>query len=165
MNARRRKQRALPVSSSAMAAEDPLQREFQEVQERWRRAIDQHRMAPPDAGFSQRVRDLSEACAAEADVCRRAATAGWAWPPAKTAGSQPYELQAGTGRRGPERLWRRFDAAVAVLTRAAATTDLIAVADAYELLSEAAADLAEAVEQQDRASGLLPAARPRQRTA
>ena len=98
--------------------------------------------------------------------CRRAAAAGWAWPPAKTAGSQPYELQPDTGRRGPERLWRRFDAAVSVLTRAAATTDLIAVADAYELLAESVADLADAVEQQDRASGLLPAAARRQsRTA
>jgi hypothetical protein len=150
-----------------MAAEqDPMQREFQDVQERWRRAIDAHRMAPPDAGFSGRLHDLSEACAAEADVCRRAAAAGWAWPPAKTAGTQPYELQPDTGRRGPERLWRRFDAAVSVLTRAAATTDLIAVADAYELLAESVADLADAVEQQDRASGLLPAAARRQsRTA
>ena len=145
--------------------QDAVQREFQEVQERWRRVIDAHRMAPPDAGFSQRLRDLSETCAAEADVCRRAAAAGWAWPPAKTAGSQPYELQPGTGRRGPERLWRRFDAAVGVLTRAAASTDLLAVADAYELLSEAASDLADAVEQEDRASGLLPAARPRRRSA
>jgi hypothetical protein len=145
--------------------QDPVQREFQEVQERWRRVIDQHRMAPPDAGFSERLRDLSEACAAEADVCRRAAAAGWGWPPAKTAGSQPYELQPGTGRRGPERLWRRFDAAVGVLTRAAATTDLLAVADAYELLAEAASDIADAVEQEDRASGLLPVARPRQRSA
>jgi len=118
----------------------------------------------PDAGFSQRLRDLSEACAAEAEVCRRAATAGW--PAAGKDRRQP--APRATSRHRPSRaraLWRRFDAAVAVLTRAAATTDLIAVADAYELLSEAAADLAEAVEQQDRASGLLPAARSRQRTA
>ena len=47
-----------------MATEqDTVQREFQEVQERWRRVIDAHRMAPPDAGFSGRLRDLSAACA------------------------------------------------------------------------------------------------------
>jgi uncharacterized protein with PhoU and TrkA domain len=56
-------------------------------------------------------------------------------------------------------LWRAFDDAVLVLERAAATTELLEVARGFELLGEAAAELAEAVRREDRASGLLPKAR------
>jgi hypothetical protein len=56
-------------------------------------------------------------------------------------------------------LWRRFDAAVSELNRAATGTDLLAVAVAYDELAEAAGELAVAVEREDRASGLLPRAR------
>jgi len=94
------------------AEDDPIQAEFAAVQERWRRATDAHRMAPPDAGFSERLAELAAVCYAEADICRRADAAGFDWPPHRSAGTQPYELQPGTGRRGPEALWRRFDAAV-----------------------------------------------------
>jgi len=48
---------------------------------------------------------------------------------------------------------------VLVLERAAATTELLEVARGFELLGEAAAELAEAVRREDRASGLLPKAR------
>ena len=71
----------------------------------------------------------------------------------------PYELQPGTGRRGPDELWRVFDAAVAELNRAATGTNLIEVATAYVELAAAAGELASAVEREDRASGLLPRAR------
>jgi hypothetical protein len=141
------------------AEEDPIQVEFAAVQERWREAIDAHRMAPPDGGFSARLAELAAVCYAEANICRRADAAGFDWPPHKSAGAQPYELQPDTGRRGPEALWRRFDAAVGELTRVAAGTNLVAVADAHELVADAAAELAQTVEREDRASGLLPQAR------
>ena len=67
-----------------------------------------------------------------------------------------FELRPGSGRRGSEELWRRFDAAAADLSRAAAGADLLAVADAYAELGKAAGALAEAVECEDEASGLLP---------
>jgi hypothetical protein len=134
-----------------------LQAEFAAVQNRWLDAVGAHRMAPPDHGFSARLADLAAAARAEAEICRKAHAAGFRWPPSKSAGDQPYELRPGTGRRGPQELWRTFDAAVVQLTGAAATTDLLAVADANDALADACEALSEAVAQEDRASGLIPA--------
>jgi hypothetical protein len=78
-----------------------------------------------------------------------------------TESKPPYELQSGSGRRGPPDLWLRFDDAVADLSRAEAGIDLLEVAAAYEQLAGTAAPLAEAIEELDRASGLLPRARAR----
>jgi len=119
-------------------------------------------LAPPDAGFSGRLSGLADAARAEAEACRAADQAGFEWPPHRASSSAPpWELQAGSGRRGPEELWRRFDGAVSELNRAATGTDLVAVAVAYDELAEAAGELAVAVEAEDRASGLLPRARAR----
>jgi len=150
-----------------MSAEsDLIQQEFAAAQERWRVAIHAHRVAPPDAGFSGRLADLAEAAREEAVICRKADAAGsFEWPPHTSAAKQPYELQPGSGRRGPEALWARFDAAVDALNRAGAGTDLIEVARAHELLADAAAQLAAEVERQDRASGLLPVPRRQRRSA
>jgi len=149
-----------------MSAEsDQIQQEFAAAQERWRVAIHAHRVAPPDAGFSGRLVDLAEAALEEAVICRKADAAGFEWPPHTSAAKQPYELQPGSGRRGPEALWALFDASVDGLNRAGAGTDLIEVARAHELLADAAAQLAAEVERQDRASGLLPLPRRQRRSA
>ncbi len=135
---------------------------FSDAQERWRRALEAHRLAPPDAGFSARLTALADAAKAEASACRSADEAGFEWPPHRASSSKPpYELQPGSGRRGPEELWRRFDGAVAELNRAATGTSLREVAHAYAGLAEAAEMLAAVVERGDRASGLLPPARTR----
>jgi hypothetical protein len=138
--------------------DERIQAEFRAVQDRWRAAAEAHRMAPPDAGFSARLAGLAEASRLEAEICRTAHDAGYAWPPSTSAGEQPYELRPGTGRRGPEALWHVFDAAVAQLTSAAATTDLIAVADAYDAFAGACAALSKAVEREDGSGGLSLAA-------
>jgi hypothetical protein len=130
-------------------SDERIQAEFRAVQEAWRAAVDAHRMAPPDTGFGARLASLAEASRREADICRKAHDAGYAWPPAKSAGEQPYELRPGTGRRGPEALWCSFDAAVGALTSAAATTDLLAVADAYDAFAGACAALSEAIARED----------------
>ena len=78
--------------------------------------------------------------------------------------SRRYELRPGSGRRGPDGLWRRFDVAVGELGRAATGRDLQAVARAYQDLGEVTSELATAVEAEDRKSGLLPA-RARARAA
>jgi len=133
---------------------------FGDAQEKWRRALEGHRTAPPDAGFSARLAELAGAARAEAVACREAHEAGFEWPPHRAAASNPpYELRAGSGRRGPEGLWRRFDIAVSELNRAATGTDLLDVARTYDELAGAAGDLAAAVEREDVASGLLPPAR------
>jgi len=143
-----------------MAKVDPQQTQtaFAHAQQHWRTAIDAHRTAPPDAGFSARLATLAHAALEEARVCLEADEAGFEWPPHRGANSEPpYELRPGSGRRGPDGLWRRFDLAVAELGRAATGRDLQAVARAYEELGEVAGQLATAVEAQDRTSGLLPA--------
>ena len=136
--------------------EEHAQAAFRAAQARWREALAAHRLAPPDASFSARLAALSEAALAEADACRRAEAAGFEWPPHRAVASEPpYELRPGSGRRGPDELWRRFDAAAEDLSRAAAGSDVLAVADAYAELGEAAHELTDAVEREDRASGLL----------
>lgn len=128
----------------------------------WRRALEAHRLAPPDSGFSARLTGLAAAASQQAKACRQADKAGYDWTPTRAAESKPpYELQPGSGRRGPQELWRRFDAAVADLSRIATGRDMPAVADAYDELSEAASELAQAIEREDRANGLLPRARTR----
>jgi hypothetical protein len=141
-------------------ADDQAQSAFRAAQQLWRGALERHRLAPPDAGFNVRLSGLADAARAEADACRIADGAGFEWPPHRASSSAPpYELQPGSGRRGPEASWRRFDAAVSELNRAATGTDLVAVAVAYDELAAVAGELAVAVEREDRASGLLPRAR------
>jgi hypothetical protein len=135
---------------------------FRDAQEQWRAALAAHRLAPPDDGFSARLAGLAAAAHSEASACREADAAGFEWPPHRASSSKPpWELQPDSGRRGPADLWRRFDAAVEDLSRVATGTDLIAVAAGYEELAAASDALAAAVEQDDRASGLL--SRPRTR--
>jgi hypothetical protein len=144
------------------APEKRAEAAFRDAQQRWREALEAHRTAPPDAGFSARLEELADAARAEAYACREADATGFGWPPHRATESRPpYELQPDSGRRGPRELWLRFDGAVADLSRVAAGTDLLEVAGAYEALAEIAAQLAQTVEREDRASGLLP--RPRAR--
>jgi hypothetical protein len=142
--------------------EKEAQAAFRAAQQLWRDALEAHRLAPPDAGFSARLAALSEAATAEAAACREAEAAGFAWPPHRaTTSAPPCELRPESGRRGPEKRWHRFDAAAADLSRTAATADILAVADAYARLGEAAGELARAVEREDEASGLLHRRRAR----
>ncbi len=147
---------------AARIQDERAQAAFRAAQEEWRRALESHRLAPPDGGFSARLAALAAAAEAEAAACREADAAGFEWPPHRaSANKPPHELQPGSGRRGPEELWRVFDAAVGELNRVATGTDLVEVADAYDALAAAATDLAAAVEGEDRTSGLLPRARAR----
>jgi len=136
--------------------------DFRDALDGWRNALEAHRMAPPDHGFSARLAGLAQAASEEARACRAADAAGFDWPPHRAADPRPpYELQPGTGRRGPEGLWRRFDEAVRQLNTAATGQNMLDVARAYDELAAAAAELAEAVERVDGASGRRPRARSR----
>ena len=81
----------------------------------------------------------------------QADSAGLQWRPIPGAewAEPPYELRPGTGRRGPEELWKTFDAAVAGLNRAIAGSSAVDLANAFGEMSTAAGDLADAVEQED----------------
>jgi hypothetical protein len=135
--------------------------EFEDGMASWASAVQAHKQAPPDLGFAARLAALAQGASEAARVCRTADAAGFEWPPARKADSEPpYELRPGTGRRGPEELWRRFDQAITRLSTMAAGTDMLEVARAYEELSATAAELAEAVQAEDRSS-LRPRTRAR----
>jgi hypothetical protein len=120
----------------------------------WAEAMRTHKLAPPDAGFAGRLRGLADAAAREQVAWEHAHAAGLMWRPVPGAeqAEPPYELRPGTGRRGPQDLWERFDAAVAGLNRAITGSNAATVADAFGELSEAAKALADAVTQDDEAA-------------
>jgi hypothetical protein len=120
----------------------------------WAEAMRAHKLAPPDAGFVARLRALADAAASEQVAWEHAHAAGLLWRPIPGAerAEPPYELRPGTGRRGPQALWSRFDASVAALNRAITGSDSAAVADAFGELSEAAGELADAVAREDEAA-------------
>src|SRR5450755_4721407 len=108
------------IRGMSKTVEEQAQSAFRDAQQLWRGALEAHRVAPLDASFSVRLAGLAAAARAEAQACRVADGAGFEWPPHRASSSAPpYELQPGSGRRGPEELWRRFDGAVSELNRAA----------------------------------------------
>lgn len=117
----------------------------------WAQAMRAHKLAPPDAGFAQRLQALAEAAATEQVAWELAHAAGMLWRPVPGAESvaPPYELQPGTGRRGPAALWPRFDDAVTALNRAITGSNAADVADAFGEISEAAGALSEAVTREE----------------
>jgi hypothetical protein len=150
------------ATTSTRSGEERALGEFREALDGWRKALDAHRMAPPDSGFAARIAGLARAAAEEARACRAADAAGFDWPPHRAADPRPpYELQPGTGRRGPEGLWRSFDEAVRQLNTAATGQNMLDVARAYEDLAAAAGALAEAVEREDGPTGPRPRTRSR----
>jgi hypothetical protein len=141
------------------------QQAFHDAREVWRAALREHVLAPPDAGFSGRIANLAAAAAQRAKACEAAQADGFEWPAARGAAKPPYELQPGTGRRGPDAVWQRFDEAVEELDKVSEGRSMRAVGRAYAELAEIASELAKAVEREDRQSGLLPPATKRRRSA
>jgi hypothetical protein len=138
---------------------------FAEAREAWRAALRGHVLAPPDAGFSVRLGALAAAAAERAAACEAAYADGFEWPPARGGARPPYELRPGSGRRGPAKLWERFDEAVAEIDRVSEGRSMRAAGQAYAELAGVAVQLARAVEREDRASGLLAPAVRRRRTS
>lgn len=135
-------------STSGSVAKDEAWLTARSAQQAWAGAMRTHELAPPDAGFRDRLRSLADAASAMRDAHARALESGLAWRPIK--GSQqarpPYELRPGTGRRGPDELWARFDEAVAQLNEAGARDNLADVVASYAAVSETAGALADALE-------------------
>lgn len=120
----------------------------------WAEAMRAHKLAPPDAGFAARLRTLADAAGREQVAWEHAHAAGLMWRPIPGAedAEPPYELRPGTGRRGPEELWARFDVSVAALNHAITGSNSAAVADAFGELAEAAGALADTVASEDEAA-------------
>ena len=130
---------------------------FKDAREQWRAALRNHVLAPPDAEFSERLTTLAHAARQRAKACHAADKDGYEWPAARGGAQPPYELQPGTGRRGPQDLWEQFDDAVNELDRVSEGRSMRAVARAYTDLADIAHKLATTIERQDRAHGLLGA--------
>lgn len=137
-------------------AESELERALRVAQEIWNEAVAGHRLAPPDAGFSDRLESLAVAARNQAQLCQLAHYEGFKWTPHTGLSDPPWELHPESGRRGPVELWRRFDNGVASFARAGRGSDLLEVATALGRIAGAAGDLSEAIGRSDRASGLLP---------
>jgi hypothetical protein len=140
-----------------------IMRAVRRASDGWAEAMRAHKLAPPDSGFAQRLRNLAEAAATEQVAWEHAHAAGLLWRPVPGAenAAPPYELRAGSGRRGPGPLWERFDVAVADLNRAITGSNAAVVADAFGECSEAAAALAAAVAQEDETAGRVGRAQTR----
>jgi hypothetical protein len=128
-----------------------IMRAVRHASDGWADAMRAHKLAPPDAGFAQRLQALSEAAGAEQVAWEHAHGAGLLWRPVPGAenAAPPYELRPDTGRRGPAELWERFDAAVDGLNRAITGSDAAKVADAFGEIADAASALSQAVSRQD----------------
>jgi hypothetical protein len=163
IRASRRSPGQTSVSKNTRAkADEQVLSDFKNGMASWARAVEAHRLAPPDHNFAQRLTALAQGASEAARVCREAAAAGFQWPPARKADSEPpYELLPDTGRRGPEPLWQRFDQASTRLGTMAAGEDMPAVAGAYEELAAIAGELAEAVAEEDRPRSRRPRTRAR----
>ena len=135
-------------AGDAAAAKEEAWGTVRSAQESWAGAMRTHQLAPPDAGFRDRLRNLSEAARSMRDAHAQALDAGLAWRPMKGSdhARPPYELRPGTGRRGPGELWTRFDEAVARHNEAGAGESLADIVAAYAAVSEAAGALADALE-------------------
>jgi hypothetical protein len=129
-----------------------VMRAVREASSAWAEAMRAHKLAPPDAGFADRLGRLAEAAESEQVAWEHAHATGLLWRPVPGAenAEPPYELRPHTGRRGPDELWEAFDAAVAVLNRAITGSSAAAVADAFGEISKAASALADAVASEDR---------------
>ena len=128
-----------------------IMRRVRQASNVWAEAMRAHKLAPPDADFAARLHALADAASTEQVAWEHAHAAGLLWRPVPGAenAEPPYELRPGTGRRGPEELWSRFDVAVAALNRAITQPDAAQVADAFGDVAEIAEALADAVSRQD----------------
>ncbi len=138
-----------------------IMRAVRRASDGWAEAMRAHKLAPPDAGFAQRLRNLAEAAATEQVAWEHAHHVGLMWRPVPGAenAAPPYELRPGTGRRGPAELWERFDRAVATLNHAITGSSAAAVADAFGEFAEATDALATAVAGEDEAATVRARAR------
>ncbi len=115
----------------------------------WQAALRSSEMAPPDAWFAFRVRQLADAAARKAAALGVVADEGAAElePQCGMRGLVlSYELRPGGNRPGPVKLWQRFDRAVGRVGDAMAGTDVRALQGAMDDLSLVMHDLADALE-------------------
>ena len=103
-----------------MSAEQALAN-LRAAETQWTQALKVHRLAPPDDGYSARLRGFADACEQQAAAYRYAGDSGLAWEPLPPGSARrpPAELLPDSARRGPDELWEQLDLAFEDLDRRA----------------------------------------------
>ncbi len=128
------------------------------AQNLWQQTLAQHRLAPPDDGFSARLLDQSGACRKlQISYAAGAETPGLGWTPLPHADRRepPPETRPDSGRRGPEALWAKHDATIEALSAAFEGTSLKAISDAFGDLADVLYALGTAVAEEDGDTGII----------
>jgi excisionase family DNA binding protein len=115
----------------------------------WEIALEQSRMAPPDARFANRIRHIAQAAASRAASireCMEDPSIVWRPIPDSAGMALSYELRPGGTRPGPKDAWDRFDRVVTRLGAALEGDSASAVANALRDLASAMSDVADAIE-------------------
>jgi hypothetical protein len=106
-------------------------------------------MAPPDAGFAERLRDTATAASLEAAALEYAITAGLTakepWPDAPVFAQ---EISAGANRPGDANLWEKWDEAVKDWQDVVQGTSISELARSFRLIAAYAEALADSVDQE-----------------
>lgn len=115
----------------------------------WEIALEQSRMAPPDARFASRIRHIAQAAASRAASireCMEDPSFVWRPIPDSIGMTLSYELRPGGTRPGPKDAWDRFDRVVTRLGAALEGDSASAAASALRDLASAMTDVADAIE-------------------
>jgi excisionase family DNA binding protein len=115
----------------------------------WEIALEQSRMAPPDARFTSRIRQIAQAAsrrAAAIGECMEDQSFVWKPIPDSSGMTLSYELRPGGARPGPKDAWDRVDRVVTRLGIALEGDSGSAVASALRDLASAMTDVADAIE-------------------
>jgi excisionase family DNA binding protein len=124
---------------------------------RWDLALERSRMAPPDAGFSSRLRQIATAAAWWSAALKRRAEVvpefGWKSVSGSVGMTLSYELRSGGNRPGPRDAWERFDRTVTRLGKAMEGDRLSAVTGALSDLADAARDISDTLDERSDQEG------------
>jgi excisionase family DNA binding protein len=115
----------------------------------WEIALEQSRMAPPDARFASRIRHIAQAASRRAAAIKECmADPGFVWKPIPDSAGMTlsYELRPGGVRPGPKDAWDRVDRVVTRLGIALEGDSGSPVASALRDLSSAMTGVADAIE-------------------
>ena len=125
------------------------ERDYAMADYEWEIALEQSRMAPPDARFTGRIRHIAQAAsrrAASISECMADPSFVWRPIPDSTGMTLSYELRPGGTRPGPKDAWDRFDRVVTRFGAAMEGDSASAAASALRDLATAMTDVADAIE-------------------
>jgi excisionase family DNA binding protein len=138
------------MAEAAMEHERERQeRDYAMAAYEWEIALEQSRMAPPDARFASRVRHIALAASRRSAAireCMEDQTFVWEPIPGSAGMMLSYELRPGGARPGPKDAWDRVDRVVTRLGIALEGDSGSAVAGALRDLSSALTGVADAID-------------------